>query len=37
MHSKSDNTEFTTYRKTYDVTDELFASLLLRYWIDLET
>ena len=37
MHSKSDNTELTTYRKTYDVNDELFESLLLWYWIGLET
>ena len=37
MHSKSDNTELTTYRKTYDVNDELFESLLLRHWIGLET
>ena len=37
MHSKSVNTEFIAYRKTYDVNDELFESLLLRYWIGLET
>ena len=36
MHSKSDNTDFMTYDKAYDVVDELFESLHPRYQIGLE-
>ena len=37
MHSKSDNTDFMTYDKAYDVVDELFESLHPRYQTGLET
>ena len=37
MHSKNDNTKFTTYDNANDVVDELLKLLLPRYQIGLET
>ena len=37
MHSKSDNIEFMSYDNVNEVVNELFESLLSRYWIGLET
>ena len=37
MHSKNDNTKFTTYDNANDIVDELLKLLLSRYQIGLET
>ena len=37
MHSKNDNTKFTTYDNANDIVDELLKLLLPRYQIGLET
>ena len=37
MHSRSDNTTFTSYNDADGVVDELFESLQSRYQVSLET